>query len=269
MTALCLCVDDFGIHPGVNEAALALRRAGRVHALSCMVGAPAWEAGATALRRDTAGPSDLGLHLDLSAHPLTIPAARWSSWWWRGATGRLSASALRVEIAAQLDRFEAHLGQAPDFIDGHQHVHQFPQVRDALMDVLVHRYPYRRPWLRSTRAAEWSFKPRLLERLGARRLRAEAGLLDFPCNGRLLGVYDFHGGPARYAALLTRWLGQARHGDLLMCHPSTAPVPGDPIRQARQDEYAVLAGPALEPLLAAAGLRLEAMSRLLRDAPPG
>ncbi|MDH0864618.1 ChbG/HpnK family deacetylase [Mitsuaria sp. GD03876] len=263
--ALCLCIDDVGLHEGVNEAAQVLRRAGRVHALSCMVGGPAWPSGAAGLRRDTVGPVDIGLHLDLTAWPLTLAPASWSAVWWRGTLDRLPAAGLRDEVVAQLDRFEDHLGRAPDFVDGHQHVHQFPQVRDALVDVLVKRYPYRRPWLRSTRAAGWGFKPRLLERLGARALMADAELLAFPGNRRLLGVYDFLGGPSRYATLMADWLRQARHGDLLMCHPSVQAVPGDPIRQARLDEYAVLASPAFGELIAAEGIRLDAMSRLLQD----
>lgn len=263
--AICLCVDDFGLNDGINAAAHALRHAGRVHALSCMVGAPAWISGAAALRRDTAGPIDVGLHLDLTAHPLSVGPSTWSSVWLRGVFGDLPAPALRAEIAAQLDRFEEHLGRSPDFIDGHQHVHQFPQVRDALFDVLVKRYPYRRPWLRSTRAAAWAFKPRLLERLGAGALLADADLLDFPHNGRLLGVYDFRGGPARYAALMTDWLNASRQGDLLMCHPSTQAIPGDQISQARIDEYALLSSERFGELVAAAEVRLEAMSRLLRD----
>ena len=200
-----------------------------------------------------------------AAHPLTVGPSTWSSVWLRGVFGDLPAAGLRAEIAAQLDRFEDHLGRNPDFIDGHQHVHQFLQVRDALFDVLVKRYPYRRPWLRSTRAAAWAFKPRLLERLGARALLADADLLDFPHNGRLLGVYDFRGGPVRYAALMADWLNAARHGDLLMCHPSTQAISGDEISQARLDEYELLSSARFGELVAAAAVRLDAMSRLLRD----
>jgi chitin disaccharide deacetylase len=38
---LAICVDDYGLHAGVNVAAIALAGAGRVSAISAMVGGPA------------------------------------------------------------------------------------------------------------------------------------------------------------------------------------------------------------------------------------
>lgn len=265
LRSLCICIDDFGLHAGVNEAALNLRREGRVHALSCMVGAPAWAEGATALRRDSSGPTDVGLHLDLTEFPLTMAPDRWSAVWLKGAMDRLSMAALRAEVTAQLDRFEAHLGRQPEFVDGHQHVHQFPLVRDAVVDVLLQRYPYRRPWLRSTRSASWQLKPMVISGLGSRALSGEASVLAFPQNRRLLGVYDFSGGAERYESLLTRWLHLAQQGDLLMCHPSTRLIPGDAIAQARLDEYQVLSDDRFDWHVRSNFVRLEAMSRILSD----
>ena len=69
---ISICLDDFGHHSGVNQAALALARAGRVQALSAMVGAPAWSAGAQALRAGGAGEAEVGLHLDLTEHPVHL-----------------------------------------------------------------------------------------------------------------------------------------------------------------------------------------------------
>ncbi len=48
----------------------------------------------------------------------------------------------------QLDLFEAALGYPPDHIDGHQHVHALPVVRQALIDVVARRYPVTPPMLR-------------------------------------------------------------------------------------------------------------------------
>ena len=48
---------------------------------------------------------------------------------------QLDRKALEAEIAAQIRMFGHEFGRAPDFIDGHQHVHIFPQVRDALFAV--------------------------------------------------------------------------------------------------------------------------------------
>mgnify|MGYP000073246266 CR=1 FL=1 len=42
-------------------------------------------------------------------------------------------AALAREWDAQWARFCEALGRAPRFVDGHQHVHQFPVIRDALL----------------------------------------------------------------------------------------------------------------------------------------
>ncbi len=54
----------------------------------------------------------------------------------RGRLGLLDRRRLAAEIATQLEAFVVRFGQPPDFIDGHQHVHLFPQVREALLDVV-------------------------------------------------------------------------------------------------------------------------------------
>jgi hypothetical protein len=64
---------------------------------------------------------------------------------------------------------------------------------------------------------------------------------------------------------LTRWLHLARHGDLLMCHPSTQRIPDDPIAQARLDEFRVLSDRRFEWHVRSNFVRLESMSRILDD----
>lgn len=119
---LWVCVDDFGLHAGINAVALRLAARGRVHAVACQVGGPAWPAGAVVGRRGR------GSALDLTECPLTLPARPLKGVILASLLHRLDDAALAREVAAQLDRFEADLGPAPDFIDGHQ----LPQVRGAL-----------------------------------------------------------------------------------------------------------------------------------------
>lgn len=261
---MCLCADDFGLHASINSAALRLVELGRVHALACQVGGAAWPAGAAELRRLQGRALDLGLHLDLSEQALSVPARPLVRLILLSQVRALDAVALRAEIEAQLNAFERGLGRPPDFVDGHQHVHQLPQVREALLAVLARRYPGRHLWLRSTRRGSGGFKPWLIEWLGARALARGARRQGLLQNGRLLGVYDFRGGQARYQALLEAWLDGARSGDLLMCHPGLSDsAMHDPIAAARRAEYAVLGGPAFDELLTAAGLRLQPMSQIL------
>lgn len=268
---IAVCVDDFGLHPGIDQAVLRLAGMGRISAVSCMTGAPHWRADAQQLAKLEPERVDIGLHLDLTEHPLhadlrtALPTLLW-----RSHARMLDPLRLRSEIHAQLDLFEQGLGRAPAHVDGHEHVHQFPVIREALLAVLLQRYPRQRPWLRASRRPHGmhpaGLKPWLIEHTGSRQLAAMARARGYPQNRNLLGVYDFRGDAARYLALLTRWMGVARHGDLLMCHAGLA-APGEVAHaQARRNEYEVLAGPAFPQLLAQAGLALGTLSRLPRPA---
>ena len=267
-----VCVDDFGLDAAIDLAALRLAAQERVSAISCMTRAPGWRAAASALASVSAQ-ADLGLHLDFTQAgggalhrglALFIAAAY---------LRRLDARVLRDEIQAQLDAFEDGVGAAPDHVDGHQHVHQLPGVREALLAELVRRYPRQQPWLRDTQpssglalagpAAADHRKQRLIATLGARRLRGLARSVGLPMNVHLLGVYGFSGTAEAYAQRLAAWCAQARHGDLLMCHPAVAAPATDPIGAARHQEYGVLGGERFGALLLQHGLRVERLSHVL------
>ncbi|MEO6746202.1 MAG: ChbG/HpnK family deacetylase [Caldimonas sp.] len=270
-TRVCVCVDDFGMHSGVNEAALRLADLGRVHAIGALVGAPAWKSGRSALRHLPAATCDIGLHLDLTEFPLLEgtrrPLGRLVS---LGVLHRIDRDGVRAEIRAQLDAFESALGRGPVFVDGHQHVHQLPGVRDELLVELRHRYGGCLPWIRCTRgaagtAAGWSsrIKASVIEWLGADALAKAARCDGFLQNRALLGVYDFEGDDARYETLLRDWLRFAWDGDLLMCHPGRRSALDDPIAEARATEDRVLGSPAFERLLDDCAVSLHPMSRIL------
>ena len=264
---LAVCVDDYGLHAGVNVAAIALAGAGRVSAISAMVGAPAWAEGLSALRGLSPEAVDVGLHLDLTEHPLDPAVRRPLPQWLLGAAmlPRLRA-AVRREIEAQLDAFEQGMGRAPAHLDGHRHIHQLPGIREELLAALAARYRGARPWLRNTEAPAgtgWSGgKPRLIAALGAGGLRRLARAEGWVQNRHLLGVWDFDADGRRYLALVRGWLRDARPGDLWMCHPATATAPGDAIAPARIAEYQVLASPELGAMLRDAGVRVQPLSRM-------
>ena len=54
-----------------------------------------------------------------------------------------TATRWRPRSRASCDAFVDAFGRAPDFIDGHQHVHLFPQVSDAVLDVVKAEAPGR------------------------------------------------------------------------------------------------------------------------------
>jgi len=246
-----------------------------VHAIGCLVGGGSWPAAAEMLRSLPANAADIGLHLDLTERPLTLAPTAIGRLIGRSLLHRIDAAAARAEVRAQLDAFEAALARAPAFVDGHQHVHQLPGIRDVLLDELSRRYASALPWLRSTRTASaihsnprpgWrdAAKARLIEGLGARGLDTAARRAGFPQNARLWGVYDFAAGEAAFLQRLDGWLAACGDGDLLMCHPGAMRDRGDDLADTRVGEFRVLAGDAFGAVLRGRGIDLAAMSRILR-----
>lgn len=272
---IALCIDDFGLHAGINGAALELARLGRVTAIACMVGAPQWRAGCTALARLDAGALDIGLHLDFTEAPLATASRQpLTALLLRAYTTLLNRRRVREEIEAQLGAFEEALGRTPDFVDGHQHVHQLPVIRNELLDALARRSAARPPWLRRTTRFQGRslgppqtlgqrLKPHLIEALGAAALTRLAARQGLGQNAHLLGVHDFSADTARYRTLLRAWLAHAQDGDLLMCHASQPTSASDPLLPARLAEYQVLSDASLPELLSVAGVSLQAMSTIL------
>ena len=253
--ALILCADDFALHPLVDAAVEQLAQAGRLSATSCMTTSPHWRQAAPLLR----GVRPLlsaGLHFNLTeSHGGTAAAQSLGAAIRQAYTRQWSEAGLRAQWRAQLDAFEQALGTPPDFIDGHQHVHQLPVAREAMLAELQARYaPAEMPWVRSTAPAGrlWrSPKAAVIALLGgwtaARRLRAAR----VPMNQGFGGVYGFDApDAAAYGAHMARWLPQmARHG-LVMCHPAAGVVHGDAIGAQRPVEFAYLMSADFGALLA-------------------
>lgn len=259
MKHITLCADDFALHPAVDEAVITLAQAGRLNATSCMSTAPRWPEAATQLAA-LRGRLQVGLHFNLTeGHDHAAPSL--VQILLRAYSGQLRPAAMACALELQLDCFEAHWGAAPDFIDGHQHVHQLPGVRAALLAVLHQRYGAARPavpWVRATVPAQWGWgKAGVLALLGGWRLRRNLAQRQWPHNQHFAGVYGFDATtPAAYGAHMAQWLAQAQDGTLLMCHPASQPVAGDAIGQQRAIEYAYLASPAFGQLLAQYGCSL-------------
>lgn len=252
---IAVCADDFGMHSDVDGAILDLVQAGRVTTVSCLVGGANWRRSGPKLAQLDRDRLETGLHFDLTLAPLAgdRPCAGQSLWSLiaRAQLRLLSRRTLEDQVARQLDAFEKVTHRAPDHVDGHQHVHQLPIVRDALLAVLDRRYPGALPWLRSTRpGAGASGKARLIDGLGGAGLRRAAALSRRATSGRLLGVHGFDCDAGGYLAKVAGWLHQCRDGDVLMCHPGWTPgAADDPLRVMRGIEWLVLGGEGMAQCL--------------------
>ncbi|NYT65506.1 ChbG/HpnK family deacetylase [Alcaligenaceae bacterium] len=258
---IMLCADDFGMNQAVNDGIVALAEQGRLSATSCLVGGPVFRSGTSAL---LASGLSSGLHLNFTESMgqagLYMPV---SSLIRRTMFRQLDVQQLRTQIDQQLDQYEDAMGQPPAFVDGHQHVHQFAQIRTELVQALNRRYTEHKPYLRYTWPANLQDTPRaqqfkayIIAALGARPFATLARQHGYSTNRNFLGVYDFEGGSQRYAALLSSWLQNAQDGDMVMCHPAASIQADDGLGVQRYAEFQVLSSPDLGCWLTAYGLSL-------------
>ncbi len=228
-----LCADDYGISHGVNTAIRELIMHGRINATSVMVLAPHFDRGdARSLQMLNAGTkrAALGLHLTLTApfEPVSesftpkrggrfLPM---KSMQLAAIAHRLNRDALKIEIAAQVHAFAGAFGHLPDYIDGHQHVHLFPQVREALLEVMARMAP--KAWVRQcgrARAARRLRDPKALTLdVLSVRFRQKARKAGIATNPAFAGSYSFSA-DAAFAKIFPRFLDGLPDGGLIMCHP--------------------------------------------------
>lgn len=241
-----LCADDFGQSRPINDAILELVRCYRLGAVSVMSQGPAWEEGARALK-ECQQMADVGLHLNLTHRFKGSPCVRPLLWWLCAAPlGLIRREPVRAAFQAQIDEFVKHFGRLPDYLDGHQHVHAFPIIREVLTELIADNWQGQPlPWVRAPdclldagrvplkawvlRRATRGFAEDL-ERIGLRHTRRFGGLYALAAQGN-------------FAKLMRGWLNELPSGTLLMVHPGKQSFDlSDSIRAARLEEYAYLNG---------------------------
>jgi predicted glycoside hydrolase/deacetylase ChbG (UPF0249 family) len=262
-----LCADDYGVAPGVSAAIRELISRGRINATSIMVAAAHFnseEAAALATLNSGEKRAALGLHVTLTG-PLQPMSANFSplrrgrflplNAMLRMATARrLQPEPLANEIAAQLKKFIDVFGRPPDFLDGHQHIQLFPQVRDAFLKVVAERAPA--AWVRQCG------RPRRGRRLRDHKalvldilslgFRRKARKLGIAVNPAFAGSYAFTS-RANYARLFPGFLSGLPDGGLIMCHPGVVDteLKGlDSLTTLREQEFAYFGSDAFLKVLA-------------------
>jgi len=239
---LIMCADDYALSPSVDDGIIHLIKQGRLTATSCLVLSPRWNEAAKRITSEIRAQADIGLHLDFTQYPQTLKHSL-GSLIIRTSLRTLSGKEIRKAIHHQLDCFESALGASPDYVDGHQHVHQLPQIRNALIETLGQRYKDQLPWIRIANPPAGSgFKAFVIRTLGANALSKLARQHGFESNRRLLGIYAFNEDATGYYEKLNGWLAAATSGDAFMCHPSINhnEIKDDPISTARKVEFDVL-----------------------------
>ena len=270
-----LCADDYGISPAVSAAIRELVARRLINATSAMVVTPSFSSREASSLREAAGArAAIGLHLTLTApfRPLTdfvprrngafLPLNGMAS---RALVRRLDRSRLETEIASQFAAFRDAFGRSPDYVDGHQHIHVFPQISDALVRAINREAP--QAWLRQCGRAASAPKsladPKgyILDALSARlrRLAAQHGVRTNPA---FAGTYSFRP-DADFSKLFDEFLDGLADGGLVMCHPGKVDRELrelDPLTDLREREYAFFLGERFPRLLAERGYALASIS---------
>ena len=270
---IILCADDFALTEGVSEAILHLAETGRLTAISCMTASALWRH-LGPLLETAKDRCDVGLHLTLtdqqplSRLPQLAPSGRLPRLGRliaKAFAGRLDRREVLDEVGCQWNAFVAALGRPPDFIDGHQHVHLLPGVRDSVYELATMSGLERRPYLRVC----WEAPTEVLARgvsvgkatfisMLSIPMRREVIRLGLATNDSFGGVYGFDQS-TNFPALFPRFLPGGGRRRLVMCHPGFVDArlrSLDPLTDQRQREYDYFASERFPADLEAAGCRL-------------
>lgn len=263
---LAICVDDFGLTPGINQAVIELAKLGKINCTSVLVDGPALKdehviEELLMLHNDKK--IQLGLHLnftellsDKQNPDLVAPISQLL--FTSKFCNKEKIEAIYAEIERQFYAFEAEFDRYPDYIDGHQHVHMLPAIFSALKKFYKeNRLDQNDIWIRSLNRVHKLNKTKLpgasqYKNLILRFATKKAKSSVFSLRRELLGVYDFQQNQQDYLELLRFWLGNARNyitstkrGAVIMVHPSSPHCTetvdyDDRIAQARLVEYQAL-----------------------------
>ena len=178
----------------------------------------------------------------------------------RASARRLKVEPLVIEIATQLRAFIEIFGRLPDFIDGHQHVHLFPQVRNAFLKVVAETAPT--AWVRQCGRAQphrrlHDRKSLLLDVLSL-AFRRQAKRHGIATNPAFAGAYAFTA-KAKYEKIFPRFLDGLPDGGLIMCHPGFVDAELkrlDALTTLREHEFAYFNSDEFPKALAAQGVAL-------------
>jgi predicted glycoside hydrolase/deacetylase ChbG (UPF0249 family) len=274
MKHIILCADDYGQTHAISQAIIDLLKHRRLTATSCMVTSVDWQLYARLLI-PYKNQADIGLHFNLTEgkplNSINHGFMSLSSLLLKSHLGQLDKHAIRAELNAQLDQFIHVMGVLPDFIDGHQHVHQFPIIRDVLLEVYEERLRDHGCYVRciDDPQAIWNAKTvaytkkLILQLTGAKTFKRSLVARQIPHNQSFSGVYSFQN-VDKYESLFGLFLKDIQQGGLIMCHPGLEDAGSqDVIRHSRSNEYSFIKSDQYLKLLDEAKVRLVRFKELI------
>jgi len=234
---MILCADDFGLRDDITEAVLTLVRRGKLSAVSCMVVLDHCDTNCLSELLAHQSEVDVGLHFCLTdvGLPLEVAASgvvlsplfpSFRVLLRKALLRQVKARDITPQISNQYALFLKKCGRRPDFIDGHLHVHQLPNIRSGLLDFVSSLPPECRPYIRNTRVSMLNLRSRRLPWLKAcligffgAQIWSQLHSRGLPTNEGFAGIYDFKRG-SKYHEYLPRFIDcLPQLNSILVVHP--------------------------------------------------
>ena len=228
-----ICADDFGITSNVNLAILKLMEKKSLTEVSCISITKSFELDAIKLKQYK-NHINIGLHLTLTDFE---PLSNNNNIIKNGKMfavkellikcffNKISEKFFLEEIDLQIERFKKILGFYPHFIDGHQHVHQFPIISSCLIKILKEKKIHDKVWVRNSNDKILSilirkvsiFKCIILSIFG-NYLKKKLERENIKTNDSFSGIYDFSE-KKNYSNIFERFIMKISNNHLIMIHP--------------------------------------------------
>jgi len=260
-----LNADDYALSQGISTSIVELLGKRRISGISAMTASPYWHDHGPWLR-PFLDQADIGIHFTLTEieplGPVSSIAAKgkpaiFSDVFRRSIASRIDAEDIRRELKRQWEAFRDVLGTQPSHVDGHQHIHQLPVIRDAVIETVASLSPKGGTYVRACVDRPTAILGRRVGVARAfalayfgREFRLRAKARGVMTNSGFSGLYDLSG-RAPYISFFTKFLIGLRPRSVILCHPGN-PDQGyrdDPIAAARTSEYEGLSAGMIETLL--------------------
>ncbi len=230
MKTVVLCADDFAQNQAISQGVLHLVSMQRLSAVSCMTNSPYWQQLSSDLKKYQHQVA-IGLHFNLTQNFPGLPAPYSLKKLIIYSTLRMiNKKTIKDIFEKQIDLFVKEIGRLPDFIDGHQHIHQFPMIRDIVLNFAKENNCF----VRLAKPENNNLKSHIINLLGANTTLKKLTALKIKYNPSFSGVYDFN---SNYRQHFISFLNAISNNGFIMAHPGDlSDDPLDPIRHARVKE---------------------------------
>ncbi|GAB4223462.1 MAG: ChbG/HpnK family deacetylase [Francisella sp.] len=244
---ITICADDFGMSNNINQAIIKLLDKKIINATSCMVNMPEFKTGIDKLKKIYNNFINVGLHLNLTeGKSLTQSKSLTKNSLFLSLPKLLIKSQFRLisyndaytELKAQIEEFIKYWGDVPDFIDGHQHIHQFPAIRKALINLYQEfKMHNKKTYIRSTyNMQKTDLKSIIIYYSGAKQLQKLLIKNNIRHNTSFAGIYSL-AKKKNFRRVIIHAYQNITDGGLIMCHPSIAIDTKDAISHSRVQEF--------------------------------